>query len=133
MKRSSMTKSPFKTHRLKTAGIVIGSILVIAGIGAATFFILNQVKPVQKTTQETPVVSSAAETARKKAEELLQKGDNQGALDNYKIAADAYKTEGNQAGASDAEMQVKVIEATVANTEQLPDKPEGRVSVGGAE
>lgn len=128
-----MTKSPFKTHRLKTFGIVVASILVIAGIGVVTFFVLNQVKPIQKTAQETSTESNAADTARKKAEELLQKGDHQGALDSYKIAADAYKTEGNQAGASDAEMQMKVIEATVANTEQLPDKPEGRVSVGGAE
>lgn len=112
------------------APIIIGvTLLVVAGAGAATFFALRQIAPhkTDQATQQQAASLSTGDMAREQGAKLLQEQKLDEAKAAYQKAADAYTTENNTVAASDAKLQISIIESTAKststnNTQQTPPR-----------
>lgn len=115
-------------HRFKLPLIIIGSLVAIAGIGLVTIHFMKQFTPVKITESTTQV--QAEKTPQQRADELLAKGDFEGAKAQYEIALKEYESSKNAAGVQDVKMQLQIVEAT-AKAEPLPQNTDrNRVVMG---
>jgi hypothetical protein len=124
-----MAVSPFTKSRYRTIFIILAAILVIASGAGGTILLLRQFAPARMTdtVSETTQPDSSS---LKKAEDLFAKGDYAGAKTQYQGVLETYKSQKNEAGVKDIEMQLKVLDAT-ANAEQAPQNTDkGRITVG---
>lgn len=126
-----MTTS-LQTHpRLKTALVIAGSILVIAGIAGGTILLLKHFTPVKMSGPVENTAPTATDSSpQKKAEELFAKGDFAAAKTEYERALETYKSQKNEAAAKDIEMQLQVLEATSKAQQEPQNTNKTRIVMG---
>lgn len=126
--------NPLTHPRFKTALIIAGSILVIAGIAGATLLLLKHFTPVKMTeTTNNTAKSDSDISPQKKAEELFAKGDFAGAKTEYEHALEGYRSQKNETAAKDVEMQLQILEATSKAPQEPENKDQQRIVVGGTQ
>lgn len=124
-----MAVSPFTKSRYRTIFIILAAILVVGSGAGGTILLLRQFAPV-RTTDTTNEATQLDSTSLKKAEDLFAKGDYAGAKTQYQGVLETYKSQKNEAGVKDVEMQLKVLDAT-AKTEKAPQNTDkSRITVG---
>lgn len=125
-----MTASLLKKSRYRTILIVVSSILIVVGAAGGTILLLKRYAPVKMSDDiaSKPITSDISPL--KKAEALFAKGDYEGAKTQYQSILESYKSQNNEAGMKDIEMQIKIIDAT-AQTKQAPQNTDRtRVTAG---
>ena len=116
-------------NRYRILLLITGAILIVAGAATGTILLLKQFGPA-RVSESTSETATDTTSPLKKAEELFAKGDYAGAKVQYQSILDTYRTQKNEAGAKDIEMQLKVIDAT-ASAETAPQNTDRtRVSAG---
>jgi hypothetical protein len=126
-----MTTSPLTHPRFKTALIIAGSVLVMAGIAGTTILLLKHFTPVKMTeTTNNTAQSTLDNSPQQKAEALFAKGDFAGAKTEYERALDKYKAEKNDAAAKDVEMQLQILESTSKAQQEPQNTNKTRIVMG---
>lgn len=124
-----MAAPVFTKSRYRTILLIIASVLVVGGAAAGTIVLLKQFGPARITDS---VSEPTADTSLplEKAEDLFAKGDYAGAKTQYQSVLDTYKSQNNDAGVKDVEMQLKIIDAT-ASAQQAPQNTDrNRIQAG---
>lgn len=120
--------------RLRNTLITIGSILIVAGIAAGTAFMMKQFTPVKIDEKSAANQQEVAKTPQQKADELFEKGEYTAAKTQYEIALKEYESRNNAAAAGDVKMQLQIIEATTAKSEQAPQNTDrSKIKVGSSQ
>lgn len=126
-----MTASLSTKSRFRTVLIVVASTLIVVGAASGTILLLKRYAPA-KTSDDIAIQTptSADMTPLKKAENLFAKGDYTGAKTQYQSILETYKSQNNETGIKDVEMQLQIIDAT-ANAKQAPQNTDrNRVTAG---
>lgn len=126
-----MTVLPFTKSRYRNVLIIVASILVVGSGAGGTILLLKHYDPI-KTTDTTSETIQDDSLSLKKAEDLFAKGDYAGAKTQYQSVLDTYKSQKNEAGVKDIEMQLKVLDATAQAPPAPQNTDKGRITVGSA-
>ncbi len=136
-----MISTIFKSHGQNVKKItlaLIGSVVLIGGIGFGTIELLKQLKAPTathtntqhaQTTQTKPAATPAeavviADKAKATALDKVAKGDQAGALKEYQIAHDNYKIANNATETMNTQFAIDSIKAVLA-VPPNPGKPTG--------
>jgi len=119
---------------------IIGALVLVAGIAAATYFIMQKVSPNESnTTSDGTVVTDseaqkALEEAKKKTAEAAEheaKGETEAAIEDHKAAMENYQKAGDAGNAEGARMQVEYLQNLPS--EPLVETPDPEPMVRGQE
>lgn len=124
-----MTASLFTKSRYRNALIIVASILVVGSGAGGTILLLKHYAPIKTTNTNSETIQDDS-SSLKKAEDLFAKGDYIGAKTQYQSVLETYKSQDNQAGVKDIEMQLKVIDATTQAEKAPQNTDKNRVIVG---
>lgn len=133
-----MSTYPFKRKiNLKVIGIILASVVLLAGAGTGAYLLLRQLKPHEQIEANTDsnAATRSGDSTRLKAEDLMKRNDLPGAKAEYEKAAAAYSADQNSAAAADARQQIDIINQTInkAGTSSQTPTPKGSGSASSAE
>lgn len=108
---SEILAHPKGNQLLKKMGIVLLSIVVIAGIAYGTITILSIISPKAQNTTQSPTPQQQGAASMQAAAASESTGDTAAAIASYKEALMYYQTAGDKAGEEGVKLKLQYLES----------------------